>query len=257
MSAEPLGEAPVLELESVAKTVVLPTGDRLNILSDVSISVAGGEVVAIVGRSGSGKSTLLNILGLLDTVTSGRFTLSGVDVREQADAELARLRGEHIGFVFQQFHLFDRRNALENVSEPLLFGGGAARRSRRETATAILERVGLGARRFSYPGQLSGGEQQRVAIARALVRKPRIVLADEPTGALDATTGEMILDLLMSLVRTEGVTLMLVTHDMEIARRADRILMLGEGRLFPFKDILSASSEPYLHPASPGLEGSP
>ncbi len=221
----------LLTLANVNKTFTLPAGNSLEVLSNLSLSVPAGEVVAIIGRSGSGKSTLLNILGLLEPPTSGMFRCNGVDVMDLSDAQLAQLRGRFLGFIFQQFHLMDRRTAIENVAEPLLYGPSKELAGRYERARSLLDQVGLTERAGSMPHLLSGGEQQRVAIARALVRNPRVILADEPTGALDATTGEMILDMLLNLVRAEGVTLLLVTHDQAVARRADRIYSLAGGQL--------------------------
>ncbi len=221
----------VVELAGVTKVFALPSGDRLEILRGVDLTVAAGEILAIVGRSGSGKTTLLNLLGLLDTPSSGTIRIEGKDAGMMSDAQRARLRGEVLGFIFQQFHLLDRRTALENVAEPLLLGSRQEIRERMERAMALLEQVGLADRAHSMPHLLSGGEQQRVAIARALVRNPRVILADEPTGSLDETTGESILDLLFGLVRSRGVALVTVTHDRAIASRADRILTLAGGIL--------------------------
>lgn len=221
----------LLELRGVGKRFTLPSGEPLDVLSGLDLTVEPGEVVAIVGRSGSGKSTLLHILGLLEKPTSGTFLCDGVDASKLSDAKAAGLRGAFLGFIFQQFHLLDRRTALENVAEPMLYArtGDIARRGQR--AAELLEQVGLADRAHSMPNVLSGGEQQRVAIARALVRNPRVVLADEPTGALDAATGERVLDLLLDLVRAEGVTLILVTHDAAVASRADRVFSLVGGSL--------------------------
>lgn len=223
--------AALLEFDGVGKTFTLPDGQRLNILTGLDLTLHPGEVTAIVGRSGSGKSTLLNILGLLEAPTSGTFRCEGTDVSGLGDARRARLRGSFLGFIFQQFHLMDRRTALENVAEPLLYGPARELGGRLGRAAVLLDAVGLRERAHSMPHLLSGGEQQRVAIARALVRKPRVVLADEPTGALDAQTGEIVLDVLFNLVRAEGVTLVLVTHDEAVAARADRVLSLHDGRL--------------------------
>jgi putative ABC transport system ATP-binding protein len=173
----------------------------------------------------------LNILGLLEAPTQGTYRCNGIDASTLSDAKAAGLRGSFLGFIFQQFHLLDRRTALENVAEPLLYAGAGEIARRRQRAAELLEQVGLADRADSMPHLLSGGEQQRVAIARALVRKPRVVLADEPTGALDVATGERVLDLLLSLVRAEGVTLVLVTHDATVAARANRVLSLVDGRL--------------------------
>jgi putative ABC transport system ATP-binding protein len=221
----------LLDLNGVAKRFVLPSGERLEILQDLDLSITKGEVVAVVGRSGSGKSTLLNILGLLEKPTTGTFRCDGVDVAKLNDRKMSALRGAFFGFIFQQFHLMDRRTALENVAEPLLFASAGEIANRGQRAAALLDQVGLGDRTHSTPHLLSGGEQQRVAIARALVRKPKVVLADEPTGALDAATGERVLTMLLDLVRAEGVTLILVTHENAVAALADRIYTLSEGKL--------------------------
>jgi putative ABC transport system ATP-binding protein len=222
---------PLLHMKNVSKHFTLPSGQCLQVLENIDLTIVPGEVVAIVGRSGSGKSTLLNLLGLLDRPSSGTFHCQGVDVAKMRDAQMSRLRGAFLGFIFQQYHLMDRRTALENVAEPLLYGSARDLRGRSERAAPLLEQVGLAERAHSMPHLLSGGEQQRVAIARALVRKPQVVLADEPTGSLDATTGEMVLRLLLNLVRAEGTSLILVTHDAAIADHADRILSLYGGCL--------------------------
>lgn len=221
----------IMELAGITKSFILPTGDRLDVLRGLDLTIEPGEVTAIVGRSGSGKTTLLNVLGLLDPPTSGTFTCNGMDVAKMSDGKRSRLRGEFLGFIFQQFHLLDRRTALENVAEPLLFGTRRDIMRRTERAWELLGQVGLTERAHSMPHLLSGGEQQRVAIARALARKPRVVLADEPTGSLDEATGEKILELLLNLVRAEGVALIMVTHDRAVASRADRVLTLSGGKL--------------------------
>ena len=223
----------LLELSGVTKSFTLPTGERLDILRGIDLTVDSGEVTAIVGRSGSGKSTLLNVLGMLDTPTSGTYVCDGADVARMSDGRRSRFRGEFLGFIFQQFHLLDRRTALENVAEPLLFASRSDLAGRFDRAAGLLEKVGLADRAHSMPHLLSGGEQQRVAIARALARNPKVVLADEPTGSLDETTGERVLDLLFDMVRAEGASLLLVTHDRDVAERADRILTLSEGILNP------------------------
>lgn len=220
-----------MSLNDVTKSFTLPTGDRLDILRGIDLTIEPGEVTAIVGRSGSGKSTLLNVLGMLDTPTSGTYICDGADVARMRDNRRSRFRGEFLGFIFQQFHLLDRRTALENVAEPLLFASRKELAGRFDRAADVLEKVGLKDRAHSMPHLLSGGEQQRVAIARALVRNPRVVLADEPTGSLDEATGERVLELLFEMVRQEGAALILVTHDPAVARRADRILTLSDGVL--------------------------
>ena len=222
---------PLLELSGLTKLFTLPTGQRLDVLRGIDLTVNPGEVTAIVGRSGSGKSTLLNVLGMLETPTAGTYLCDGVDVARMRDSQRSRLRGAFLGFIFQQFYLMDRRTALENVAEPLLMASRGEIASRMERAAALLDQVGLADRAHSMPHLLSGGEQQRVAIARARVRNPRVVLADEPTGSLDEATSGHVLDLLLDLVRAEGTAMILVTHDREVAARVDRILTLSEGVL--------------------------
>ena len=196
-------------------------------LSDISLSVGEGEFLAITGPSGSGKSTLLQIIGCLDVPTGGRYLLDGTDVSTLDDAALSRLRNAHVGFVFQSFNLVARTTALENVELPMVYGPDRASRDR---ARAALERVGMAHRAEHFPNELSGGEQQRVAIARALVLEPRLLIADEPTGNLDAANGDQILDLFSSL-NGEGLTVLLVTHDPRVAARARRIVSLADGRV--------------------------
>lgn len=197
------------------------------VLDGLDFTVDSGEFLAILGPSGSGKSTLLHIVGCLDEPTSGQYLFRGNPVAGLRDAELARLRNEEIGFVFQSFHLLNDRTALENVAMPLHYRrGDSPSRDPRE----ILERVGLGGRLHHRPGELSGGEMQRVAIARALVKNPRLILLDEPTGSLDTSTGEGILDLLQEIHGDLGATLVLVTHEEVVANRAKRRLVLRDGR---------------------------
>ena len=221
----------LLEMRQVCKAFTLPFGEQLDVLHDLDLELQPGSIIAIVGRSGSGKSTLLNILGLLDKPTSGSFLCGGVDISALSDSQTAALRGSFFGFIFQQFHLLDRRTALDNVAEPFLYANKSELADRKFRAAELLDLVGLSERASSMPHLLSGGEQQRVAIARALARKPRVVLADEPTGALDPLTGAHVLDLLVDLARAEGVTLILVTHDSAVAARAERVMALSGGRL--------------------------
>ncbi|MGY1718804.1 ABC transporter ATP-binding protein [Blastococcus sp. SYSU DS0552] len=227
----------LLSLRGVSREVGLPDGTVLPILTGVDLDVAPGEHVSIVGRSGSGKSTLLNILGLLDAPTAGSYLLDGEPTDHLRARRRSRLRGEVFGFVFQQFNLLPRRTAVENVAAPLLYARGREFLRRRRTAVEMLDRVGLGARADQVPERLSGGEQQRVAIARALVRAPRVVLADEPTGALDVETGAQVMDLLARATAENGAALVTITHDLSVAALADRRFRLDGGRLSPLVEV--------------------
>ena len=204
------------------------------VLKDVSFSVEEGEYVAIMGPSGSGKSTLMNIIGCLDTPTSGTYFLKGVDISGRSDSEMSKIRNKSIGFVFQNFNLLPKQSAVENVALPLLYSG-VPRKERRERATAALEKVGLEERLEFKPTQLSGGQKQRVAIARAIVTKPDILLADEPTGALDTASGLQVMELFKQL-NQEGMTVIMITHDPDIAAHAHRVMTIRDG-------ILSSAEE--------------
>lgn len=199
------------------------------VLKDVSLQVDDGEYVAIMGPSGSGKTTLMNIIGCLDAPTSGSYEFSGEDVLHYKDRELADVRLKSIGFVFQSFHLLPRESALENVALPLIYAG-VKKSERREMAAAALTRVGLGDRMDFKPTQLSGGQKQRVAIARAMVNNPKLLLADEPTGALDSKSGEQIMELFAQL-NEEGVTVVMITHDAKIASNAKRVIHIIDGEI--------------------------
>ena len=216
----------VLEARNVSKTVPSPEGS-LTILADVSLIVRAGETLAIVGASGAGKSTLLALLAGLDSPSTGRVSIAGVEITQLDEDGRAAIRGRHVGFVFQSFHLIPSLTAVENVMLPLELGG---RRDARRTAAQALAQVGLTPRAAHYPKQLSGGEQQRVAIARAFVTQPAVLFADEPTGNLDISTGQKITDLLFELNRNIGSTLILVTHDRSLAQRCGRVLELDAGR---------------------------
>ena len=220
--------APLLRVEGLARHFTV-SGARIDVLRDCTFDVYRGEVVAIIGRSGSGKSTLLSLLGLLDKPSGGEYTFDGVETSGLGEGRRSRLRGEGIGFVFQQFHLLERRTAMANVGVPLILAGVPALR-RRGRARELLEAVGLGHRLHSKPHQLSGGEQQRVALARALSRDPALILADEPTGALDAASSRMIMDQLLEQARIRDAAVVVVTHDPKVAERADRVVELVEGR---------------------------
>ena len=200
------------------------------VLTDVSLTVEEGEYVAIMGPSGSGKTTLMNIIGCLDRPTSGTYELAGENVLKLKDRELSDLRLKSIGFVFQSFQLMPRESAVENVALPLSYAG-VRKKERRDRATNALERVGLGERGNFRPTQLSGGQKQRVAIARAMVNHPKILLADEPTGALDSKSGEQIMELFDSL-NEEGVTIVMITHDPKIAAKAKRIIRIIDGEIY-------------------------
>src|SRR5207248_167979 len=217
----------VINLREVSKTVVSGT-EPLTILHPLTLDVARGEFLAVVGPSGSGKSTLLGLIAGLDAPTSGRVVIDGVDITELDEDALARLRGEKIGFVFQFFHLISSLTAFENVAVPMEIAGVDDVRAR---AGRLLEEVGLTGRAHHYPSQLSGGEQQRVALARALANDPPIVLADEPTGNLDSTNGRHIMELLRGVHRSRGSTIVLVTHDAELAAMAGAQLSLRDGRV--------------------------
>jgi putative ABC transport system ATP-binding protein len=215
----------VLEARNVSKTVASPEGP-LTILADVSLSVRTGETLAIVGASGAGKSTLLALLAGLDSPSAGRVLIAGVDLTLLDEDGRAAIRGRHVGFVFQSFHLIPSLTAIENVMLPLEL---RARRDARQAAAQALEQVGLTPRVAHYPKQLSGGEQQRVAIARAFVTHPDVLFADEPTGNLDTHTGQRVTDLLFEMNRSIGSTLILVTHDRDLAQRCGRLLELDAG----------------------------
>lgn len=219
--------SPVLSVEHLTKKVPSPEGE-LTVLSQVDFTIGEGQTAAILGPSGAGKSTLLGLLAGLDHPSGGRVVLNGQDLFALNEDQRAQLRGALIGFVFQSFQLLPSLTALENVMLPLELTG---HRDAREAAAAVLERVGLGPRLLHYPRQLSGGEQQRVAIARAFAPQPKLLLADEPTGNLDSQTGARIIELLFSLNREQGATLILVTHDEDLAGRCQRRLLMDGGRL--------------------------
>ena len=220
----------LIELRNLSKTYDL--GEvKVQALRDVSLKICEGEFVALIGPSGSGKSTLMNVVGCLDRPTDGSYRLADEEVAGLNPDQLAQVRNRRIGFIFQNFNLLSRTTALENVEVPLLYGRSCPRRQRRRLANDVLKRVGLSDRADHRPNQLSGGQQQRVAIARALVNQPAILLCDEPTGNLDSRTSREVIALFRELNEGEGLTIILVTHDLEIARRAKRALVLVDGEV--------------------------
>ena len=219
----------MIELVDITKAYQIGT-ETVKALDNVSLKIDTGEYIAIIGPSGSGKSTMMNVLGCLDKATSGSYLLNGEDVSKLSERQLAKVRNKNIGFVFQQFNLLTRMSALRNVELPADYGG-VSRNTRHQHAVSAMEAVGLSNRLHHRPTELSGGQQQRVAIARALVNDPAILLADEPTGALDSKTGREILDLFEQLHRERGITVILVTHDPNVAKRAERVVSVRDGRI--------------------------
>ena len=228
----------MIHLEDVTK--IYKMGEvEVGALQGVSLNIDQGEIVAVMGPSGSGKSTLMNIVGCLDVPTSGRYVLDGQDIGATSDNRLSEIRGQQIGFVFQTYNLLPRLTARANVELPLMYGSGSNRRRR---AMEALDRVGLGDRASHRPAELSGGQQQRVGIARALVKQPRILLADEPTGNLDSQSSEEIMAILTGLNRDEGLTLILVTHERDIASRAGRVVSMLDGRVVSDNSVNGAGA---------------
>jgi putative ABC transport system ATP-binding protein len=236
----------VIRTERLVKTYVISGTNEVHALRGIDLEVARGEFIAIMGTSGSGKSTLMNLLGCLDTPTSGGYELDGVRVEGQDRNALAAIRNEKIGFVFQGFNLLPRTTAVENVELPLLYDRSGRKRDARALAVAALQRVGLGDRLDHQPSELSGGQQQRVAIARALVTEPAIILADEPTGNLDTTTSMGVMALFQELNDEQGITIVLVTHEPDIAIYAKRIVEMRDGSIRrdePVKNRRKASED--------------
>lgn len=219
----------ILSLQNITRTYTL-AGETVAALDDVSLSVKEGDFISIIGPSGSGKSTLMNMIGCLDRPSSGLYWLQGTNVETMQDSELAKIRNEKIGFIFQNFNLLNRLTALENVELPLMYRG-MNQGERRRLAMESLEKVGLGDRAHHYPNQLSGGQQQRVAIARALSGNPPLLLADEPTGALDSKTSHDIMNILLEL-NEKGHTIIVITHDMDVAKKGKRIVRIHDGQIF-------------------------
>lgn len=225
--------AEILNMQDICKSYFMGQ-EELEVLHNVNLKVQSGEFLSILGPSGSGKSTMMNIIGCLDVPSSGRYLLSGNDINELVEYELAKVRNKEIGFVFQSFHLLPRLNALQNVELPLIYSG-LSYSQRQKKAKDILERVGLSDKIRNLPNQLSGGQQQRVAIARALVTEPTILLADEPTGALDQKTGTQVMQLFEELHR-DGRTIIMITHDNNIAAYAHRVVNILDGYLTEQKE---------------------
>jgi putative ABC transport system ATP-binding protein len=226
----------IIVIEQLKKTYDL--GEvKVEALRGIDVQIRRGEFVAIMGASGSGKSTFMNILGCLDRPTNGRYRLEGMDVSQMSSDQLAEVRNKKIGFVFQNFNLLSRTSALENVEVPLLYDG-TAYRDRHARALAALKAVGLEARAEHYPSQLSGGQQQRVAIARSLVNRPAIILADEPTGNLDSETSVEIMGILQGLNAQQQITIVLVTHESEIARYAERVIVFKDGLMVEDRSVM-------------------
>ena len=223
----------LIEVKNLSKTYQLGTNNVVHALRGISLSIDKGEFVTVVGPSGSGKSTLMHILGCLDQPTSGQYLLDGKDVSRLSDDELSGIRNRQLGFVFQGFNLLARTTALENVELPLLYtnSGGVSAAERRKRAAAALEAVGLSDRADHHPNQLSGGQQQRVAIARALLNNPSILLADEPTGNLDSRTSIEVMDIFQALKDQRGITIVLITHEQQVAEYGSRIVTFKDGHI--------------------------
>jgi len=217
-------------MENIIKRYYEGKENELQVLNGINLSVQAGEFISIVGESGSGKSTIMNILGILDKPSDGRYYLNGIDVRNESDKELSHVRNREIGFVFQTFNLIGRSTARRNVELPLLYAGVSGGK-RRQRAKELLEMVGMGDRMHHQPNELSGGQKQRVAIARAMACDPSIILADEPTGALDSQTGRMVMDLFHDLHKNHGKTIVLITHSQELAEETGRIITLKDGSI--------------------------
>ncbi|NLW77843.1 MAG: ABC transporter ATP-binding protein [Ruminococcaceae bacterium] len=220
----------MIQMENIIKRYYEGKENELQVLNGINLSVQAGEFISIVGESGSGKSTIMNILGILDKPSDGRYYLNGIDVRNESDKELSHVRNREIGFVFQTFNLIGRSTARRNVELPLLYAGVSGGK-RRQRAKELLEMVGMGDRMHHQPNELSGGQKQRVAIARAMACDPSIILADEPTGALDSQTGRMVMDLFHDLHKNHGKTIVLITHSQELAEETGRIITLKDGSI--------------------------
>lgn len=220
----------MIDIRNLVKKVFIGSPNELQILKNITMTVYKGEFVSIVGASGSGKTTLMNVIGVLDRPTSGEYLLDGKPMQKKSDNELSDIRNKKIGFVFQTFNLIPRNSALKNVELPMLYAG-LNRQQRLQKAKELLELVGMSERMYHLPNELSGGEKQRVAISRALANDPAIILADEPTGALDSATGRVVMDLFHKVHETRGTTVVLVTHNHELAEETERIITLKDGSI--------------------------
>lgn len=220
----------VIEMTNITKSFYIGKPNQLNILKNININITKGEFVSIVGESGSGKSTLMNIIGALDRQTSGQYILDGIDIRTISDKDLSIIRNRKIGFVFQSSNLIPRTNSIQNVELPMLYAG-IDRKTRRNRAKELLQLVGMGNRMFHLPNELSGGQKQRVAIARALTNDPEIILADEPTGALDSNTGRLVMNLFHNIHKNQGKTIVLITHNKELSNETQRIIKIKDGQI--------------------------
>ena len=221
---------PIIRLTDIRKNFFIGTPNELKVLKGINLTVYEGEFVAVVGASGSGKSTLMNIIGALDRPTSGEYILDDVDVISAKDSELSGIRNKKIGFVFQTYNLIAKTNALRNVEMPMLYAG-VGRKERTKRAEELMELVGMADRMKHLPEELSGGQKQRVAIARAMANDPAIILADEPTGALDSETGRMVMDIFHKLHKEQGKTIVLITHSPELADETERLITLKDGEI--------------------------
>lgn len=232
----------IIDLQDIIKKFYIGTPNELTVLHGIDLEVYEGEFVAVVGASGSGKSTLMNIIGSLDRPTSGKYVLDGVDMIKAKDSELSGIRNQKIGFVFQTYNLIAKTNALKNVEMPMLYAGVHGKK-RTERAKELLTLVGMEDRMKHLPEELSGGQKQRVAIARAMANDPAIILADEPTGALDSSTGRLVMDIFHKLHREQGKTIVLITHSPELAEETDRVITLKDGLVTSIRSGMGGSLE--------------
>lgn len=250
----PPGPQPLIDMRGIVKTFNLGTPNAITVLPGLDFHVTQGEFLSVVGQSGSGKTTLMNIIGLLDRPTAGSYTFANENIAALDDNELAYYRSQNIGFIFQNFNLVGRISALKNVEMPMMYAGMGAK-ERHERAAHLLEQMGMADRMTHSPAELSGGQKQRVAVARALANDPPLLLADEPTGALDSQTGRMVMDLFHQLNREQGKTIVFITHNPELAAETDRIVTMIDGRIVSDAD----AATPYLGsaPLARGRDGDP